>query len=137
MENLQTLSLETIKDLTPEKILGLPELIKSEYTDQEILAIKMLLFEFANSKNENYEVATVETWINNFAEMRLTPAEILKRIRLAKLEKKYGVTEFAIFMNVRIDSYTEFYKHVRLNQNTIDPVIEKLNKEIQEKEISL
>jgi len=123
--------------LTPEKILGLPELIKSEYTDQEILAIKMLLFEFANSKNENYEVATVETWINNFAEMRLTPAEILKRIRLAKLEKKYGVTEFAIFMNVRIDSYTEFYKHVRLNQNTIDPVIEKLNKEIQEKEISL
>ena len=123
--------------MTPEKILGLPELIKSEYTDQEILAIKMLLFEFANSKNENYEVATVETWINNFAEMRLTPAEILKRVRLAKLEKKYGVTEFAIFMNVRIDSYTEFYKHVRLNQNTIDPVIEKLNKEIQEKEISL
>ena len=131
MEKLQKLTPGTIKDLIPEKILGLPELIKVEYTPTETNMIKAALFDFANSKNENYREEVVYSWINTFSELRVSAFEIIKRIRLAKLEKKFGNTEFAIFMNVDITEYSTLFKHKALNSNYVDPEIERLNNEIK------
>lgn len=91
-------------------ILGVNELIKSVYTNEQRKAIELCIWQFGQCKNEKLgDVA--QSWINEFAEMNMPYFEVIKRIRLAKHVKKYGVTEFAIFMNVDLSSYSEFYKH--------------------------
>ena len=132
MEKLQRLNPAILKDLTSEKILGLPELIKTEYTDQEIKAIKLALINFAVCKNENYSPETIESWINSFAELRYSAFQVIKSIRLAKLEKKYGQTEFATFVNIELQNYSETYKHEKKNDNGTDPETERLNREVSE-----
>ena len=117
--------------MIPERILGLPELIKVEYTPAETNMIKAALFDFANSKNENYREEVVYSWINTFSELRMPAFEIIKRIRLSKLEKKFGNTEFAVFMNVDITEYSTLFKHKAQNSNYVDPEIERLNNEIK------
>lgn len=107
---LSQLTPEQLNMLSPEKILGVNELMKEEYTPNQRKAIELVLYQFAQCKNEDLS-KVVHTWINMFSELRLPYFECIKRIRLAMLEKKYGVTEFAIFMNVTLSDYGDFYKH--------------------------
>lgn len=98
--------------LTPEMILGVNELEKIEYTKEQRKAIELALYQFGQCKGENLK-GVAEAWINEFEELRMPHFEVIKRIRLAKTEKKYGITEFAIFMNVNLSDYSDFYKHVK------------------------
>lgn len=66
--------------------------------------------------------------------MQYDAKQIVKCIRLAKLEKKYGPTEFATFINVPFNDYAQTYKHVEIKDKFIDPEIERINNEIAEKE---
>ena len=50
---------------------------------------------------------------------------------MAKLEKKYGQTEFATFVNVEMQNYSEVYKHEMKSKEYVDPEIERLNNEIK------
>jgi hypothetical protein len=111
----------------------LPELLKKQYSLQERTAIEFELISFSLCKNENYKPEILSAWINEFENMNLTPLQVIKRIRLAKHIQKYGVTEFAIFMNVDLNEYSNIYKHEKLNENYIDPEIERLNNEIKSK----
>lgn len=86
-------------------------LSKTLYSLQERTAIEYELISFALCKNENYDDPTKRAWIDEFENMNMTSFEAIKRIRLAKLEKKFGVTEFAVFMNVNLSDYGTFYKH--------------------------
>ena len=97
--------------MTPEKILGLPELKKRVYSHEEKKAIRKCLSEFAACKNENYTNHVVNTWIEEFENLQMPVLEVIKRIRLAKQEPKFGVTEFAVFMNVNLSDYAEFFEH--------------------------
>lgn len=100
-----------VKDLTSEKILGLPELERYEYSDNEIKAIKLEMLSLAGCKNENYSELTINSWINEFSLLNMKPLEVLKRVRLAKHVKKYGVSEFAMFMDVNLNQFSELYKY--------------------------
>lgn len=131
MENLQTMTPDKLKDLTSEKILGLPELLKTQYNLQERTAIEFELIKFALCKQENYKPEIIESWINSFAELRYTAFQVIKSIRMAKLEKKYGQTEFATFVNVELQNYSEVYKHEMKSKEYVDPEIERLNNEIK------
>ena len=131
MENLQTMTPDKLKDLTSEKILGLPELLKTQYNLQERTAIEFELIKFALCKQENYKPEIIESWINSFAELRYTAFQVIKSIRMAKLEKKYGQTEFATFVNVEMQNYSEVYKHEMKSKEYVDPEIERLNNEIK------
>lgn len=99
-------------------------LSRTQYSLQEKTAIEYELISFALCKNENYTNETKQAWISEFENMNMTSFEAIKRIRLAKMEKKFGVTEFALFMNVDLSDYSTFYKHekkqepeTRLNYN--------------------
>lgn len=96
--------------LTPENILGVNELQKAEYTIEQKKAIELTIYQFAQCKNEDLS-KVAKSWINEFAELNMPYFEVIKRIRLAKHEKKYGNTEFAIFMNINLDNYSELYRH--------------------------
>lgn len=61
-------------------------------------------------KQENFD-GVADEWVSEFENLQITPLDAIKRIRLAKFEKKYGVTEFTTFMTVNIDEYAEKYKH--------------------------
>lgn len=122
---------DKLKDLTSEKILGLPELLKTQYNLQERTAIEFELIKFALCKQENYRPEIIESWINSFAELRYTAFQVIKSIRMAKLEKKYGQTEFATFVNVELQNYSEVYKHEMKSKEYVDPEIERLNNEIK------
>lgn len=100
--------------MTPEKILGLAPLKIAVYNDKEIQAITLALTQFALCKNENYKPETIQSWINQFSDLNLTAIQVIKRIRLASLQKRYGVTEFAVFMDVPYKDYGEYYKHTAL-----------------------
>jgi hypothetical protein len=104
-----------------------------QYSLQESTAIKFELISFSLCKNENYKEEVLNAWIKEFENMNMKAIEVIKRIRLAKHIPKYGVTEFAIFMNVDITSYSTFYKHAQISEGYIDPEIEKLNNEINSK----
>ena len=56
--------------------------------------------------------------------------EVIKRIRLAKLEKKFGISDFSVFMNINTGEYGNFYKHEMKSKGYVDPEIERLNNEI-------
>lgn len=115
MKSLTTLTESQIqeipKDLTSEKILGLPELEYYEYSNSELRAIKLELLSLAGCKNENYSELTINSWINEFSLLNMKPIEVLKRIRLAKHSKRYGVSEFAMFMDLNLNDYGELYKY--------------------------
>lgn len=102
--------------MTPEKILGYRELQRAEYSQSELKAIKVALIQFALCRNENYSDYTIMAWVNEFADLNMPVMQVIKRIRLAKLGKKFGVTEFSAFMDVNIDEYTNYYKHKRLEE---------------------
>ncbi len=86
-------------------------LSRTQFSLQEKTAIEYELISFALCKNENYTNETKQAWISEFENMNMTSFEAIKRIRLAKMEKKFGVTEFALFMNVDLSDYSTFYKH--------------------------
>lgn len=116
VQNLNDFEIETV-----ESLIGYPELVKTEYTANEIKAIKQELINFALSKNEDIQPFIFDNWINNFSELNIPAKEVIKRIRLAKLDIKFGVSEFAKFMNVEINEYSSYYKHKRreeLSSNT-------------------
>lgn len=98
--------------MTSEKILGIQELDILVYSPKEIQAIKHELIRYAGSKAENIQANTVNCWLMDFQELRMPVIEVIKRIRLAKMKEKYGVTDFAAFMNVKLQDYSDFYKHV-------------------------
>ena len=104
------LSPKELSLLSPEFVCGLNELQKEDYTPTQKKAIQLALWQFGQCKKEDLS-GVANSWINEFAEMRILFFEVIKRIRLAKMEKKYGVTEFAIFMNVTLSDYGDFYKH--------------------------
>lgn len=97
--------------MTSEKILGIQELEIFNYSDIEIRSIKQELIRYAGSKNEIIPADTVSCWLMDFQELRMPVMEVIKRIRLAKLDNKYGVTDFSAFMNVRLSEYSTYYKH--------------------------
>lgn len=97
-----------------------------------MIAIEYELVSFALCKQENYRPETINAWINSFAELRYTAFQVIKSIRLAKLEKKFGQTEFATFINVELQNYSETYKHELKNENKIDSETERLNREVSE-----
>jgi len=47
----------------------------------------------------------------DFQELQIPVFEVIKRIRLAKLDNKYGSSDFAGFMNVKLSEYGLHYKH--------------------------
>lgn len=85
-----------------------------QYSLQERTAIEMELISFALCKNENYLPEVRTAWINEFENMNVPVFEVVKRIRLAKQEKKFGNTEFATFMNVNLSDYQDFYEHEKI-----------------------
>ena len=97
--------------MTSEKILGIQELEIFNYSDIEIRSIKQELIRYAGSKNEIIPADTVSCWLMDFQELRMPVTEVIKRIRLAKLDNKFGVTDFAAFINVRLSDYSTFYKY--------------------------
>lgn len=109
----------------------MPELLKTQYNLQERTAIEFELIKFALCKQENYKPEIIESWINSFAELRYTAFQVIKSIRMAKLEKKYGQTEFATFVNVELQNYSEVYKHEMKSKEYVDPEIERLNNGIK------
>lgn len=97
--------------MTSEKALGLPNLLGCKYTNTELDVIQAELVRYSLSKNESIREPVIKAWILDFQDMNIPAWEVVKRIRMAKQEKKYGVTEFATFMNVGIGNYAEVYKH--------------------------
>lgn len=107
MEKLQTLT----ENQTTETLLNIPKLSKANYSDNEKTAIIQELISFAGCKQENISVDILKIWLTEFGDMNMNPLEVVKRIRLAKHERKFGASEFAIFMNVDLTTYSNFYKH--------------------------
>jgi hypothetical protein len=118
--------------LTSEKILGLPKLLTAEYTKPERKAIILELGIFALATNQSFSSEIINCWMQEFSNLNMKVMEVIKRIRLAKLEKKFGVSDFSVFMNLNTEDYSNYYKHERLNENYIDPEIERLNNEIKQ-----
>lgn len=112
-KNLQEITEETVKGLTSEEILGLPEIERYYYSAAEIRAIKLELISYAACKNENFSEVIINAWINEFSLLNMKPYQVVKRIRLAKHSKKYGVSEFACFMEVELNDFPELYKFKR------------------------
>lgn len=108
--------LDIIQELTTEELLNIQPLVRTEYSDNELKAIKQELYLFLKFRNEKIDIDVLDLWIDEFSKMQMTPTEILKRVRLAKMKEKYGVTDFSIFMNVDIKNYTVFYKHKRIEE---------------------
>ena len=116
MDKLQNLNQLSQRALTSERILGIPELEIFTYNDIEVRSIKQELIRYAASKNEVIPFETVNCWLMDFQELRMTVTEVIKRIRLAKLDNKFGATDFAAFMNVRLSDYSTHYKHEHKEQ---------------------
>lgn len=104
---MQTL---TEKDLLLNETNGLLPIKPLQWSRFERQSVKNALFHFANIKNEDLKEYIVEAWISEFQNLQVSVTDAIKRIRLAGLEKKFGVTEFAIFMNVDLNSYSDNYK---------------------------
>lgn len=117
-KSLVNLTEEVIQDLTPEQILGLNPIECYNYNANEIKAIKLELLSYAACRNENFSELTINAWINEFSQLNMSPYECIKRIRLSKHEKKYGASEFAIFMNVNLNQFPEYYKTIQRNRET-------------------
>lgn len=115
----------SLKDLTPEKILGYPEVNSFEYTPDETKAIKLAFKELAIARNENFTDLIISEWIREFEKLKMNPFDVVKRIRLVKLEKKYGNTYFGEFMEVRLSDYYEAYTHQRIEQKHVESLIGK------------
>lgn len=94
----------------------MPKLITTNYNPQELKLIKIELAKFTACRNENIPKETVEAWINAFSELNMSAKEIIKRIKLAKLQKKYSVSEFSNFIEVNISDYGKYYKHEKPEQ---------------------
>lgn len=101
---------EQLNLLTPEMLVGANELERIIYTPQEKKAIQLALYQFGQCKKEDIS-DVAQSWINEFSEMRMPFWEVIKRIRLAKHVKKYGVSEFAIFTNVKLSDFGDVYKY--------------------------
>lgn len=104
------LTAEQLSQLTPEMILGRKELKKAVYTDLECKAIKLLLLQLGLCRKEQLS-ENVNIWINEFATLNIRAYEVMQRIRLAKLEKKYGEIDFSVFMNVDISKYNKYFNY--------------------------
>lgn len=104
-------SLQNLTEESIELLVGIPELVKVSYNENESKAIKLELVSYAKVKNEQISIETLNAWINEFECLQMKAFEVIKRIRLAKHEKKFGNTDFSVFMNVDIENYYEFYKH--------------------------
>ena len=109
-KNLRELTGKEISELTPEMILGRRELKKAVYTEQERRAIELLLLQLGLCRKEKI-TAYIDIWINEFASLNIRAYEVMQRIRLAKLEKKYGEIDFSVFMNVDIKQYSRYYNY--------------------------
>lgn len=131
MEKLQTITPDKPKDLTSEKILGLPKLLTAEYTATERKAIILELGIFALATNQSFSAEIINCWIQEFSNLNMKAFEVIKRIRLAKLEKKFGASDFSVFMNIKTGEYGNFYKHELKSKEYIDPEIERLNNEFK------
>ena len=99
-----------IDQLTPEILLGRPELKKAKYTNAEKRAIELLFYQLGQCRKENL-ADYIDIWINEFASLNIRAYEVMQRIRLAKLEKKYGEIDFSVFMNVDIKQYSRYYNY--------------------------
>jgi len=89
---------------------------KLEYKQQERKAIKYELVRYATAKQEPIPEAVIDEWIETFQELRISPLELVCRIKVAKLRKRYGnQTTIADFTDIE-DFWKEYgnhYKHVQ------------------------
>lgn len=90
-------------------ILVRRELKKAIYTTQETKAIELLLLQLGLCRKEDV-TGFIDIWINEFSSLNIRAYEVMQRIRLAKLEKKYGEIDFSVFMNVNLDQYNKYFK---------------------------
>jgi len=109
-KNLRELSSKEISELTPEMIMGRPELKKANYTEREREAIELLLLQLGLCRKEKI-TGFIDIWINEFASLNIRAYEVMQRIRLAKIEKKYGEIDFSVFMNVNIKEYSKYFNY--------------------------
>ena len=110
LSDIGDLTAEELSQLTPEKVLGRKELNKAEYTHLERKAIELLLLQLGLCRKENVS-GYIDIWINEFAGLNIRAYEVMQRIRLAKLEKKYGEIDFSVFMNVNISNYSKYFNY--------------------------
>lgn len=103
--------------MTLEAIVGWTERKRLIYSPLEIAALKKELYSYACVRNENFSKEVIEAWIDEFQLLNMPVTEVAKRVRLAKLEKKYGVTDFSIFMEVNPYEYANSYKHLTRESN--------------------
>ena len=102
--------------MTPKLQELLPRLHVKIYSESEVKSIAEELSRFMFAKQESIKDETVKEWIRSFAEMQIPAGEVVMRIRVAKLSKRYGtLTEFGDFMGISLSEleskYFSLYKH--------------------------
>ena len=115
---MEAVTEQDLRGLTSEKILGLGELEVKEFSSKEREAIISELRIYAGAKNENIPAVTIQAWMILFSALNISVYEIIKRIRMACIEKKYGVSEFATFINADIREYSDLFKFKKREQIT-------------------
>lgn len=90
-------------------VTKLPEQTIKLYTDDELNVITDELLRCAKARDENYSQDTVSEWIRCFGELNMSVSQVVKAIRLAKLQPKYASKEFAMFLKVDLNDYYHKY----------------------------
>jgi hypothetical protein len=91
------------------QVTKLPEQTIKLYTDDEMNVITDELLRCAKARDENYSQDTVTEWIRCFGELNMSVSQVVKAIRLAKLQPKYASKEFAMFLKVDLNDYYHKY----------------------------
>lgn len=91
------------------QVTKLPEQTVKLYTDDEMNVITDELLRCAKARDENYSQDTVTEWIRCFGELNMSVSQVVKAIRLAKLQPKYASKEFAMFLKVDLNDYYHKY----------------------------
>jgi hypothetical protein len=85
----------------------------SEYSESENDLIIIELTRLLLSRNEVYKPEVVNEWINSFRELNYNCREVLLRIKVAKISKRFGnFTTLADFTDCDNDTYMKHYKEI-------------------------
>ena len=91
------------------QVTKLPEQNVKIYTDDELNVIQDELLRLAKARDENYSPDVAGEWIRCFGELNMSVSQVVKAIRLAKLQPKYASKEFAMFLKVDLNDYYQKY----------------------------
>ena len=108
-KNLRQLTAKELSGMTWEQVTGRPELQTANYTAAERQGIELLLLQLGLLRNEDI-VDRFDIYINEFSALNIRAYEVMQRVKMAKLEKKYGELDFSVFMNVNIEHYGKYFK---------------------------